>query len=111
MAQTDTTNQRQTDPATRQAQTTVTPSPDITNCIQKIYNDPEAIKLLMKSMMADHQNMQRIHSQLKNDPEMRQMMQQMRSMMDQDMHHQMNDGHGETQHQKQKMQNDTTRVN
>jgi hypothetical protein len=122
-AQTDTTNYPgQTEPANPQGQTAnrpTTPSPDLTNCIQQIYNNPEAIKLLMKTMMADHQNMQRIHSQLKNDPEMRQMMMQMRSMMDQDMHHRMEDGHGNQmrdtdgnmQRNQQQMQSDTTRVN
>lgn len=60
-------------------------SRDVQDCIQKIYGNPDAIKQLMTTLMKDKETMRRIHRELMNDPDMKRMMQEMRSEMDKGM--------------------------
>jgi hypothetical protein len=52
-------------------------------CIQKIYNDPDALKELISLLLKDKETLRRVHYELMNDPEMREMMQQMKHEMEQ----------------------------
>jgi hypothetical protein len=59
-------------------------SQEVRDCIDNIYDNPDALKALMRRLMSDKQNMRRIHKEFMNDPQMKEMMKEMRSEMDMD---------------------------
>jgi hypothetical protein len=59
---------------------------DEKDCIQRIHDSPEAIKLLMSFIMSDADKMQQLRRELMNDPEVQRMIR--------DVQTQMRDGHG-----------------
>ena len=54
---------------------------DVNDCVQKIYDNPDAIKLLLTLMAADKEKMKQIHKELMSDPEVQQIMRDMRNQM------------------------------
>jgi hypothetical protein len=56
---------------------------DTRSCIQKIYNDPDALKELISVLLKDKETLRRVHYELMNDPEMREMMHELKHEMEQ----------------------------
>jgi hypothetical protein len=70
---------------------TIVVTEDVNECVQEIYDKPDAIKLLMTTIMSDQSKRQELYSELRSDPEFNQMMRQMQTevrdgRMHQDMH-------------------------
>lgn len=83
----------------------ITVTEEINDCVNNVYNNPDAIKLLMMRLMSDKEKMKEIHKQVMADPEMRKMMQDMRKEMH--MEHDMED-RNMMNHQNMEMKKDTT---
>jgi hypothetical protein len=74
------------------------------DCVQRISENPDAIKLLMGMLMGDSEKMRNVRNQLRNDPAMQQMMRDAQNRMREEGGHMQNGMHH--QRQEQGMQND-----
>jgi Skp family chaperone for outer membrane proteins len=64
---------------------------DVKECVQEIYDNPQALKLIMSMLMGDKEKMREVRQELMQDPSMQQMMR--------DMQREMRDEQGTPHHQ------------
>jgi hypothetical protein len=82
---------------------------DVNECVQKIHDNPDAIKYLMSIIMSDRDKMIRLRDELMSDPAMQKMMRDAHNeMMNEDgMHNNMQHQDGMNQQQEQTPQGET----
>jgi hypothetical protein len=68
---------------------------DIDDCVDKVYDNPDAIKLLISLYAGSQEKMQQVRSEINRDPEMQEMIRTIRSEMNQGNMHDGQNPHGE----------------
>lgn len=78
---------------------------DVEECVDKIHGNTSAVKMLVKRIMMDKEHRREFHKAMMSDPEMREMMKEMRKMHE-DMEHDHKMKDHKDKDDKQKMDHD-----